>query len=156
MDLNNLIGQIFQENELYEFLLFDIEENFEQYLSKYIHFYFARIENRKIEVTQIAYFKNSIEIDKRDRAIVEKQEWFEIAQNHNHFDLLLCRFDRTGFVSSIWQDHTHTQECHLGWADEGPDLGPMTPREIRQAILELGGFFEDQLELQKLKSKKSA
>lgn len=69
--------------------------------------------------------------------------------------MLLCRFDRTGFVSSIWKDHTRTEEWCLGWADEGPDHGPMTPDEIRQAVLELSGFFIDQQELQKLKSKKA-
>lgn len=155
MDLNNLIGQTFKESELYELLLFDIEENFEQYLSKYIHFYFARTENNKIKITGAAYFKDPYEMDKKSRSIIEKSEWFEVAQNHDHFNLLLCRFDRTGFVSSIWKDSTRTEEwCH-GWADEKPDLGPMTPDEIRQAFSELSGVFTDQQKLDKLKSKKA-
>lgn len=155
MNLSSLIGKTFQENQLYELLLFDIEENFAQYSSKHIHFYFDRIKNDKIKVTQIVYFRSSVEIDLKDRTIIGKQEWFEVTQNDDHFNLLLCRFDRTGFASSIWKESTHTQDWCLGWADEGPDLGPMTPKEIRQAALELGGFFEDQQELQKLKSKKA-
>jgi len=69
---------------------------------------------------------------------------------------LLCRFDRTGHVSSIWKDHTRTQDWCLGWADEAPDIGQMTPDQIRQAIQELSGFFVDQQELQKLRSIKAA
>lgn len=155
MNFENLIGQTFFEDEFYELLLFDIEENFEQYFSKHIHFYFSRTSDMKIRITELAYFKKSKEMDKKSRAIIEKSEWFEIAQNHNHFNLLLCRFDRTGFVSSIWKESTRTQEWQHGWADERPDLGPMTPEEIRQAVQELSGFFEDQQELQKLKSKKA-
>lgn len=156
MNLKNLVGKTFQENELYELLLFDIEENFEHYFAKFIHFYFDRIENKKIKITQVVYFKDSKEVNIKGRALIKKKEWLEISQNQNHFNLLLCRFDRTGFVSSIWKDHTRTQEwCH-GWADERPDLGPMTADEIRQAVYELSGFFSDQQELQKLKSKKAA
>lgn len=155
MNLNKLIDKTFQENEFYELLLFDIEENFEQYSSKFIHFYFNRIENTKIKITQIIYFKDDIALDSESRTIIEKKEWFEIAHNHDHFNLLLCRLDRTGFVSSIWKDSTRTEEwCH-GWADEGPDLGPMTPDEIRQAFMELSGVFMNRQDLEKLKSKKA-
>ncbi|MEK6627939.1 MAG: hypothetical protein AABY53_04885 [Bdellovibrionota bacterium] len=155
MDLCSLIEKTFHENELYELLLFDIEENFVQYSSKYLHIYFDRVENNKIKVLQIAYFKDSTEMNKKSCTIIEKKEWFEIGQNQNHFNFLLCRFDRTGFISSIWKDQTRTEDwCH-GWADEEPDLGPMTPDEIRQAVQELSGFFVDQQELQKLKSKKA-
>ena len=155
MNLNSLVGKIYQENEFYELMLFDIEENFEKYSAKFIHFYFDRVENSKIKITQVVHFKDDIEIDNECRRIIEKKEWFEISQNDNHFDLMLCRFDRTGFISLIFKDSTHTQEWKHGWADEGPDLGPMTPDEIRQAVQELSGFFENQQELQKLKSKKA-
>ncbi|MDZ4660561.1 MAG: hypothetical protein SGJ18_02960 [Pseudomonadota bacterium] len=155
MKFENLIGQVFFENEFYELLLFDIEENFEQYFSKFIHFYFDRVEGKKIIITELAYFKDSKEMNKESRKIIEKKEWFEVCQNHNHFNLLLCRFDRTGFVSSVEKDSTLTQEWRRGWADEEPDLGPMTPDEIRQAVRELSGFFCDQQELQKLRSKKA-
>ena len=155
MNFENLAGKIFQENELYELLLFELEEKFEQYFSKFIHFYFTRTADSKIKVTEITHFKNSTEMNKKSREIIEKREWFEIDENHNHLNLILCRFDRTGFASSIWKDSTRTQEWARGWADEGPDLGPMTPDEIRQAVYELSGYFKDKQELQKSKSKKA-
>jgi len=123
MIFEDLVGKTFQENEFYELLLFDIEENFEQYFSKFIHFYFDRIEDKKIRINEVVYFIDSKELNQKGRKIVEKREWFEIAENHNHFNLLLCRFDRTGFVSSIFKDSTRTEEWKLGWADERPDLG---------------------------------
>ena len=156
MNLKNLVGKTFQENEFYELLLFDIEENFEHYRAKNLHIYFNRTENTKIEITEVIYFKDDLEADNKSRSIIEKKEWFEIVQNHNHINLLLYRLDRTGFVSSIWKNSTRTEEWRHRWADEDPDLEPMTPAEIRQAVLELSGFFTDQQELQKLKSKKAA
>lgn len=155
MEFKNLVGKTFQEKELYELLLFDIEENFEQYTSKYFHIYFDRTENYKIKISHVVYFRDSTEMNKKSRTIIEKKEWFEVGQNQNHFNLLLCRFDRTGFISSIWKDQTRTEDwCH-GWADEDPYLGPMTSDEIRQAFMELSGFFIDQQEIEKLKSKKA-
>lgn len=155
MNFDTLIGQTFQENEFYELLLFELEENFEENFSKFIHFYFDRTEVQKIKITEVVHFSDTNEIHKKSRSIIEKKEWFEIAKNHCHLNLLLCRFDRTGFVSSIWKDSTRTQEwCH-GWADEGPDLGPMTTEEVRLGFQELVGIFQDQSELQKLRSKKA-
>lgn len=154
MDFKSLIGQKYQENEFYELLLFEVEENFELHFSKFIHFYFDRIENQKIKINEVIYFKDSYEMDKKSRQIVEKKEWFEIDQNHGHLNLLFCRFDRTGLTSSIRKDSTRTEEwCH-GWADETPRK-LMTPDEIRQGFQELAGFFQSQQELQKLRSKKA-
>ncbi len=155
MNFENLIGKTFQETELYELLLLELEEKFEQNFSKFMHFYFVRTAHNNIRITEIVHFLNSIDIHKKNREIIEKREWFEIARNHNHLNLILCRFDRTGLHSSIWKDSTRTQEWSRSWADEEPDLGPMTPEEIRQAVCELRGFFEDQQELQKSKSKKA-
>lgn len=153
--ISNLVGKKFLENEFYEILLSDIERNLEQFKDKHIHFYFDRVENNKIKIKEMVFFKDSLEIDAKSRSIIEKKEWFEVTQNHDHFNLLLCRFDRTGVVSSIWKDSTNTEEwCH-GWADEEPDLGPMTPEQIRHAVMELSSFFMDQQKLQKLRFKKS-
>ena len=142
MSIHSLVEKMFQENELYELLLFDIEANFEQYYSQFIHIYFNRVENDKIKVIQIVYFNDDIAADTKSRSIIEKNEWFEIVRNHDHINFLLCRFYRTGYVSSIWKDHTRTQNWSHGWADERPDLGPMSPEEIQQAVLELSGFFQ--------------
>ena len=155
MNLESLIGKTFLENEFFELLQFDIEENFGEYFGKYVHFYFERQSDLKIRVSELVYFKNSHEMNQCSRKIIEKKEWFEITHDHNHFILLLCRLDRNGSISMIERDSTLTHEWKHGWADEEPDLGPMTREEIRQGFLELGGFFEDQQELQKLRSKKS-
>lgn len=154
MNFENLVGQTFQENELYELLLFELEENFEQHGSKFIHLYFDRTEHKKIKLTGIAHFNGSKEMGKKGREIIEKKEWFEIAQNVNHLNLILCRFDRTGFASSIWKDETRTQEWSRGWADERPHK-PMTAEEIRLGFQELMGIFQDHQEMQKSKSKKA-
>lgn len=154
MDFQKLIGQTFQENEFYELLLFEIEENFTQYFSKFIHFYFERTSDKKLKILEIVYFKDSVELNKKSREIIEKKEWFGIAQNHNHLNLLLCRFDRTGHASSVWKDSTRTQDWCFGWADEEPYV-PMTQEEIREAFQELCGVSLEQQELQKLRSKKA-
>lgn len=154
MDFEKLIGKTFQESEFYELLLLEMEENFKQHFSKFIHCYFDRIEDKKIRITEMIYFKDSKEMDKKSREVIEKREWFEIAENHGHLNLLLCRFDRTGFTSSIWKDSTRTEEWSHGWADEKHHK-PMTSDEIRKGFQELAGFFQDQQKLQKLRSKKA-
>lgn len=154
MNFEQLIGRTFQENEFYELMLYEMEDNFAENFSKFIHFYFARAEDKKIRITEMVYFKDSKEMDKKSREIIEKREWFEIAENHGHLNLLLCRFDRTGFTSSISKDSTRTEDWSHGWSDEKPHK-PMTPDEIRKGFLELAGFFQDQQELQKLRSKKA-
>ena len=154
MNFDDLIGKTYSEQELYELLLFELEENLEKHFSEHIHLYFDRIENQKICLKEVVHFKDREELYKTNRAIIEKREYFEITHIQNHIDLMLCRFDRTGYVSIVGKDFTHTQDWCRGWADEIPHK-PMTPEEIRQAFRELAGFFEDQQELQKLRSKKA-
>ena len=154
MNFKNLIGQKFFENEFYELLLFEIEEKREQYFSKFIHFYFDRTEDKKIQITELAYFKDRTEMNQKSRSMIEKKEWFEIYENHGHIDLLLCRFDRSGTRSVVYEDKTRTQIASFSWADETPHT-PMTPDEIREAFQELAGVFQNQLDLQKLRSKKA-
>lgn len=156
MNLNDLVGKTFQERELFELLQFDIEENFERYALIYVHMYFKRTGGSEIVITEITYFENSDEIYKKSREQIEKKEWLEIAQNENHFNLLLTRLDRTGYLASIRKDKpTISHDWKRGWLDETPDQGPMTPDELRQGFLELAGVFLGQQELEKLKSKKA-
>lgn len=154
MNFENLVGQIFQENELYELLLFEIEENSEAYFSKFIHIYFDRVEDEKIQMTEVNYFKDVDVMDKKARSMIEKKEWFEIYEHHGHVDLIFVRFDRSGKVSIIKKNETRTQDSRIGWADETPHK-PMTRDEIRQAFQELRGVFQNHQELQKLKSKRA-
>jgi hypothetical protein len=155
MDLSGYIGKSYQETEFYQLLLFEVEENFDYFHNKNIHFYFDRISGNQIKVTDLVYFKNSYEMNQTARSIIEKKEWIEIHENENHTDLVLVRFDRTGTLSIVWRNKTHTEDWSYGWADEGPPRPRLSEEQIRFAVLELCGFLEDQLEQQKLKSKKS-
>jgi hypothetical protein len=96
--LNALKGKTYFEAELYELLLFDIEENFIDYIGHFVHLYFERAGDGKIKVNEIVHFENNDFLDQKSRSIIEKQEWFQIVENQNHIDLLLVRFDRTGSV----------------------------------------------------------
>ena len=133
MNFEKLVNQTFSETEFYELLLFEIEENFEQYFSKFFHFYFDRSDDEKIKITEVLCFKNDTEMDKKARSIIEKKEWFEIYDNHGHIDLLLCRFDRTGMRSVVRKNNTRTEDWSVAWADEKPHK-PMTRDEIREAF----------------------
>ena len=155
MKFENLIKKTFFEKDFYELLLFDIEENFDQYFSKFIHVYFERFEGQKIRISDVVFFGDEIHMYKKSREIIEKKEWFEVAENHGHFNLFLVRIDRTGLLSTIYRDSSRTQESCRSWADEWPDQGPMTPDEIRQAFRELSGLIDDLQEPQNLRSKKA-
>lgn len=156
MDMQSLVGQIFQEMEFYETLLFEIEENFEQYFSKAMHFYFERTEDGKIKITEVVHFSGLDEMDKCERSIIEKKEWLSVYETCERLGMQLVRFDRTGWLSIVWnKENTHTQEWGVLWADEIPYEGPMSVEEKRQAFRELAGIFDDTRELQKLGPKKA-
>lgn len=154
MNFDDLVGKDFQENEFYELLLYDLEENFGQNFSQFIHFYFERTQEKKVRITEVARFNSSNEMNRKSREVIEKKEWFEIDGHRNLLQLILCRLDRTGWASSIRKDSTRTEEWSRGWADEEPHE-PMTREEIRLAFRELAGFFGDQMDLQKLRNKKT-
>lgn len=154
MDLAEFIGQTFFENEFYELLLFQIEENREKFFSKFMHFHFIR-SCGKIVITELVHFKDDVDMFKKARTNIEKQEWFEIYDNHGHIDLMLCRFDRSGKRTVFYiNGDTRTHNCSLGWADETPHR-PMTRDEIREAFQELAGVFNTQQEQQSLSPKKA-
>jgi hypothetical protein len=143
MNFNNLSGKIFSENELYELLLFDIENNLNSYSGLNVHIYYDRVENQKIKVTEVIYFSNITESHKQARAVTGKREWFEIAENEEHSNLYLTRLDKTGKSSSIFEEFTNTDESTRGWPDESANHKPMTEEEIRQGFRELAGMFEE-------------
>jgi hypothetical protein len=143
MDNSNLCGKIFSENELYELLLFDIESNFSHYYGLNLHIYFDRIENQKIKITEIIYFKNKNDLFEHSCSVVGKRNWFEITPVGNHINLYLTRLDRNGKYSAIFKDRTRTEEAGRCWPDEMSDYKPMTEDELRQAFRELAGMFEE-------------
>lgn len=160
VDFQSFVGKIFGELEFYELMLFEIEENLEDYLTKNVHLYFDRLPAGKIQITEIRYFGSSKEMDRYDRQIIEKKEWFELYENGLHGEYCnwwFCRFDRTGKVSSVYADkETITSPWKHGWADEHPMYGqPMTEEDIRRGIMELCGAFEESVQLFPLRSKKS-
>lgn len=59
-----------------------------------------------------------------------------------------------GTRSVVRKDKKRTEDWRSGSADEKPHK-PMTRDEIREAFQELTGAFQDQQDLQKLKSKKA-
>jgi hypothetical protein len=155
MNLSFHIGKTYQETEFYELLLFEIEDNFNFFYCKNIHFHFERTADVKIKITDVVYFNSCSEMNRFARSVIEKKEWVEISENVNHIDLVLVRFDRTGTLSVIYPNKTHTEDWCTGWADEGPSRGPLTEEELRAGFRELCGFFEGQIEQQNLKSKKA-
>jgi hypothetical protein len=156
MDLKSLVGQTFSESDFYELLLTDIEDHFDEYWSHFVHIYFEREDFTKIKISDIVFFQNIFEMTNESKKIIEKKEWYEIAENNgHHFNLLLVRFDRTGFMSSIKREATHTEEWSRGWAVENPASPPMTSDEMRQAFLELSDLFSEQMTTQDLRSKKA-
>ncbi len=156
MNFKKLIGQTFFEKEFYELLLFDIEEYFDKkYSEKYLNIYFDNLPDQRIRINEVVYFKDSDEMNQVDRKCIEKRQWFQISERFGTFILLLIRLDRTGTLSRVYSDRTCTEDwCH-GWADEEPEHEPLTRDEIRQAFQEMCGYFENQQEVQKLKSKKA-
>ena len=153
MDFNALKGKTYFEAELYELLLFEIEENFNDFFGQFVHLYFERTNDGKIMINDVLSFSDGAKADEKSRSIIEKKEWLEILENEDHIDLFLVRLDRTGSISVAWKDRTLTHPWKYGWLDEGPPRPPLTPEEIRLAFNELLGVFEDQQELQKSKSK---
>lgn len=154
MNFDDLVGKNFQEQELYELLVFDIEENFEAFFGKAMHLYFERLAGKQIRVTSIVNFNDADEMDQKSRSIIEKSEWFNIYENCGHIDLMLVRFDRTGQISIVNQNDTHHTDTVIGWADETLS-NPPTEDQIRQAFRDLSGFLEHQSRVEKLKSKKA-
>ena len=155
MDFQALVGKTFSESEFYETLLFEVEENFELYLSKHLHFYFDRLSAEKIRINEVVCFPDRSTITKQKKKIIEDKEWFEINEDHGHINLSLCRFDRSGKGSTIERNHTHTQEKWFSWADEYPSQGPLSPEEIRQGFRELAGMFESKEHEPQLRPKKA-
>ena len=156
MNFDELIGQTFSENELFELVLFEVESHYDQHFSDSMNIFFERIENQKIKVTQITHFENLDALDKHERQNIEKKEWISIDTSHGNIRLMLCRFDRTGQLAVVSKTGTRRQESHLSWFDEYDFYGkPITEEEMRLGFQELCGVFQNHESKQKLKPKKA-
>lgn len=156
MNLETLVGKTFKEDEFYNLLLEEIEDHFDQHRRQPMCFYFDRIENEKIKITSLEYFENLQDLDQKGRQIIEKKEWIQLYESEERNILLLVRFDRTGTLSIIRQDSTHSEPWEHGWYDEEPGWdSPLTAEEMRQGFLEMMGLFQESQEATELKFKKS-
>lgn len=155
MSFDKWIGQTFLEAELYESVLFQMEENFEQYLGQRLHLYFKRGNCGKVQVSGLAEFESDSAIYRENRRLIGKQEWIEIDARWDHINVLLCRLDRTGTLSSVHRDFTRSQDWMRSWVDELPSQEPMTPLEIQDAFRELAVYTERFHATTKLRSKKT-
>ncbi len=156
MNFQDFVGKEFSEKEFYELLVFEVEAHFGQNFKKGFHFYFERPDSQTIKITELAHFDDVMVMDKKDRGMIEKKEWFEVAGSHENYIIIFCRLDRSGFLSVINDDGTRTQESHLSWANEdGIPRPALTPEEMRQAFMELAGILESDIAVQNLKPKKA-
>jgi hypothetical protein len=156
MDFQILVGRSFTETELYELLLFELEDNFTKHLGINLHIYFERLGNSRIKVVEFVRFEDDGEMIKVSRSLLEKREWLEIEGNYGILNLLLCRFDRTGWLSSIQSEGiVHTQPWCESAVGERSVSAPMTGDRICLAFRELAGFLKGHQDLKNLKFKKT-
>ncbi|MBC7740716.1 MAG: hypothetical protein H7061_00865 [Bdellovibrionaceae bacterium] len=149
------VGQTYLEEEFYQKLLFAMEENIGHCFKIFTHYYFENTDDNKIKIAEIVNHNSFREMKNDSRKHIEKKQWFELYENGGRLNLVLCRLDRTGKLSVVTEDNTRTQNSFQSWADEYPPRKPMTPEEIREAVMELSGYFEAQIEQPKLGSKKA-
>jgi hypothetical protein len=156
MDLNKYVGQSFDETEFFYILQFEIEEHFEQFQNKFLHFYFERLADSKIKICELVISADDDEYHDLNKQNLDKKEWYEIYENGCQIDFMLVRKDRTGKRSVNFKDSNQINENFGGYcyADEYADEPPMTEDEIRLAFQELAGMMPDPAQL-KSNSKKS-
>ena len=148
MNFNQIVGQTFQEQAFYESLLFEIEANLEKYAFQYIQFYFDRLNGGLICITEVEWHQDTYIMREKSKKNIEKREWFQIYGHPGHMYQFLCRLDRTGLVSVIKKNHTHTQPWKMGFFE-------FTSIEIKQGFQELAGLLQEQSQLQRLRPKKA-
>ncbi|MBC7740714.1 MAG: hypothetical protein H7061_00855 [Bdellovibrionaceae bacterium] len=149
------VGQTYLEEEFYQKLLFAMEENIGECFKIFTNYFFENTVDNKIRIIEIVDYKTFREMQNECRKNIEKKQWFELYENGGRLNLLLCRLDRTGKYSVVSEDNTRTQNSFQSWADEYPPQKPMTQDEIREAVMELSGFFKAHIEQPKLSSKKA-
>ena len=142
MNLKKLVGEIFQENLLYEILQFDIEQNLDKYLSKFIHIYFDHLDAGQIRVTEIAFMADENTLYATNRRIIGQKAWIEIYDHSNHIDLMICRQDRSGKFSVTGPRINQTQSFRRKSYDLPTRPRSLTPEERLQAFAELCGQLE--------------
>ena len=142
MDLRLLVGKIFDENEIFQLLRFDIEENFKFYLKKYIHIYFNHLDNRKIKINEVVFLYDDASLFAVNRQIIGTKAWIEIYNNSNHIDLTICRKDRSAKYSAFGPNLNYQVDIQKNSYRNPEMVAKLSPEEIREAFAELSGLFE--------------
>ena len=141
MDLNQLVGQILSEDQIYEVLLFDIEGNFNNYSEKFIHIYFSNRGDGKIHIDQISMMQSEDELYSVNRRILGHQGWIEIYDHDRHIDLTLFRINRSGKLSIIGPELNLTQKFNDLSYDLPTEPIELTEEECREAFADLADLL---------------
>lgn len=145
MDFKELINKTFTEDEIFELLVFEIEENFENYLGKHCHLNFELLSGSVIRITKLVNCKDADESYIQCRAKSDKMNWIEITDNFGHIDIRLTHADRSNKLAVIWNDDRDTYH-HSGksysYGDEWGEMAPLTEEEWREGFAELAGCLE--------------
>jgi hypothetical protein len=156
MDFQSLVGQTFHENQIYGLLQFEVEENFDSYIGKFLMMYYEPLPEGNLKIAEFVISEGREDYFKAKRKYHGKRAWLEIYDNHGHIDLHLCRQDTSGKMSIVRKTHTYAQEVNGRWfADEDvdPNAPPMTPDQIRQGFRELMGIFDTHEQMNKSRTK---
>ncbi len=151
MNFDELIGQTFHENQIYEMLHFEIEQNFKNYFSKFIHIYFEHLDAGQICILEIVYLADEKTMYITNRQILGTKGWLEIYHHSKHMELMICRKDRSGKFSVMGPSMNHTQTFQRADFTPLEITRELTPEEERAAFAELAGMFDEHVQLSKPK-----
>lgn len=144
MNFNELINKTFTEDEIFELLVFEVEEDFENYLGKHCHLNFEPLAENRIRITELLTFRDADEAQIVNRANLDKNNWLEITDNFGHVDVVLTHADRSHRFAVIYKDKEtyHQSGRSYCFTDELDDLTPLTEEEMREGFAELAGCLE--------------
>ena len=145
MEIKDLVNKIFTEDEIFELLVFEVEENFEKYLGRHFHLDLQLQNNSFVIVTRLTLFNNNDETCIRNRAIVDKAYWIEVTDNGGHVDISLTRPSRSHRFAIVHaQKDTFFQDgSYRSFGNEFEDDTPLTEDEMREGFAELAGCLEE-------------
>ena len=149
MIFQDLIGQKANEESFFQRLLFDIEANYGQYVSKYMQLVLEKHSDGEFEAVELIDCENIESLRTNINKFLKKKYWINIGfiEYECAIHLCFCRKDLTA-KSAIVFKNGHTQVSEGGYPD--PDAPPieLTEEEIIKGIRELCGIMEDHNETQ--------
>ena len=142
--MKDLVDKTFTEDEIFELIVFEIEENFENYLGRHFHLNFILLENSSIRISKLLTFSDADEAHVINRANLDKHNWLEITDNFGHVDVVLTHADRSHRFAIIHRDEETFYQSgkFYSFADEFNNSGPLTEEEMREGFAEMAGGLE--------------